>query len=107
MVHDPERAALEIARLAGQRSGDHVAIDQRAGRGVAVRPGADRGAAERTAQEQRQLRGGYAHGTRAILVYVGIPNPDQTLRGGMFATGRIALSAGTTVLNVAGALHAS
>jgi RND family efflux transporter MFP subunit len=36
-------------------------------------------------------------GTRAILVYVGIPNPDQTLRGGMFATGRIALSAGTPV----------
>ena len=36
-------------------------------------------------------------GTRAILVYVGIPNADQTLRGGMFATGRIALSAGTPV----------
>ena len=36
-------------------------------------------------------------GTRAILVYVGIPNPDQTRRGGMFATGRIALSAGTPV----------
>jgi RND family efflux transporter MFP subunit len=36
-------------------------------------------------------------GTRAILVYVGIPNPDQTLRGGMFATGRIALSAGRPV----------
>jgi membrane fusion protein (multidrug efflux system) len=32
-------------------------------------------------------------GTRAILVYVGIPNADSTLRGGMFATGRIALSA--------------
>ena len=32
-------------------------------------------------------------GTRAILVYVGIPNKDGALRGGMFATGRIALSA--------------
>ncbi len=28
-------------------------------------------------------------GTRAILVYVGIPNADGALRGGMFATGRI------------------
>ena len=36
-------------------------------------------------------------GTRTILVYVGIPNPDRTLRGGMFATGRIALAAGTPV----------
>ena len=32
-------------------------------------------------------------GTRAILVYVGIPNADGSLRGGMFATGRIALAA--------------
>ena len=32
-------------------------------------------------------------GTRAILVYVGIPNADLALRGGMFATGRIALAA--------------
>jgi len=32
-------------------------------------------------------------GTRAILVYVGIPNRDGSLRGGMFATGRIALAA--------------
>jgi RND family efflux transporter MFP subunit len=32
-------------------------------------------------------------GTRAILVYVGLPNNDATLRGGMFATGRIALAA--------------
>ena len=31
-------------------------------------------------------------GTRAILVYVGIPNADRSLRGGMFATGRIALA---------------
>jgi membrane fusion protein, multidrug efflux system len=34
-------------------------------------------------------------GTRAILVYVGIPNADLALRGGMFATGRIALAADT------------
>jgi len=32
-------------------------------------------------------------GTRAILVYVGLPNPDLALRSGMFATGRIALAA--------------
>jgi membrane fusion protein, multidrug efflux system len=32
-------------------------------------------------------------GTRAILVYVALPNPEGTLRGGMFATGRIALAA--------------
>jgi RND family efflux transporter MFP subunit len=32
-------------------------------------------------------------GTRAILVYVGLPNPDATLRSGMFSTGRIALAA--------------
>lgn len=38
-----------------------------------------------------------AAGTRAIMVYVGIPNSDRALRGGMFATGRIALSAGSPV----------
>jgi len=32
-------------------------------------------------------------GTRAILVYVGLPNNDAILRSGMFATGRIALAA--------------
>jgi membrane fusion protein, multidrug efflux system len=32
-------------------------------------------------------------GTRAILVYVGLPNNDAALRAGMFATGRIALAA--------------
>jgi membrane fusion protein, multidrug efflux system len=36
-------------------------------------------------------------GTRAILVYVGIPNPDGALRGGMFATGRIAIGASSPV----------
>jgi membrane fusion protein, multidrug efflux system len=32
-------------------------------------------------------------GTRAIIVYVSLPNPDAALRSGMFATGRIALAA--------------
>jgi len=32
-------------------------------------------------------------GTRAIIVYVSLPNPDAALRGGMFATGRIELAA--------------
>ena len=32
-------------------------------------------------------------GTRALLVYVGLPNPDALLKSGMFATGRIALAA--------------
>jgi len=36
-------------------------------------------------------------GTRAILVFVGIPNDGQALRGGMFATGRIALTASPPV----------
>jgi len=36
-------------------------------------------------------------GTRAILVFVGIPNATQALRGGMFATGRIALAASPPV----------
>jgi len=36
-------------------------------------------------------------GTRAILVFVGIPNAGQALRGGMFATGRIALTASPPV----------
>ena len=31
-------------------------------------------------------------GTRAIIVYVSLPNPDAALRNGMFATGRIALA---------------
>ncbi|MEO8345173.1 MAG: efflux RND transporter periplasmic adaptor subunit [Betaproteobacteria bacterium] len=36
-------------------------------------------------------------GTRAILVFVGIPNAELALRGGMFATGRIALASGAPV----------
>jgi RND family efflux transporter MFP subunit len=34
-------------------------------------------------------------GTRAIIVYIGLPNPDAALRGGMFTTGRIALAPST------------
>ena len=41
-------------------------------------------------------------GTRAILVYVGIPNTDSALRGGMFATGRIALAAQRAGADAAG-----
>ena len=33
-------------------------------------------------------------------MFVGIPNPNNELRGGMFATGRIALAAGAPVLSV-------
>ncbi|MGH8713535.1 MAG: efflux RND transporter periplasmic adaptor subunit, partial [Casimicrobiaceae bacterium] len=36
-------------------------------------------------------------GTRAILVFVRIPNPDASLKGGMFATGRISLAAAAPV----------
>ena len=36
-------------------------------------------------------------GTRSIVVYVGLANPDNALKGGMFATGRIALGGGTPV----------
>jgi membrane fusion protein (multidrug efflux system) len=39
-------------------------------------------------------------GTRAILVFVGIPNPNNELRGGMFANGRIALAASAPVLSL-------
>ena len=39
-------------------------------------------------------------GTRAILVFVGIPNPNNELRGGMFATGRIALAASAPVMSL-------
>jgi membrane fusion protein (multidrug efflux system) len=36
-------------------------------------------------------------GTRAILVFIHIPNPDAALRGGMFGTGKVTLSAGVPV----------
>ena len=36
-------------------------------------------------------------GTRAILVFVHVPNPDAALRGGMFGTGKVTLAAGTPV----------
>ncbi|MCC7327030.1 MAG: efflux RND transporter periplasmic adaptor subunit [Burkholderiales bacterium] len=45
-------------------------------------------------------------GTRAIMVFVGIPNPDDELRGGMFATGRIALASSAPVASLpAGAVR--
>jgi membrane fusion protein, multidrug efflux system len=36
-------------------------------------------------------------GTRAILVFIQIPNPDAALRGGMFGTGKVTLAAGAPV----------
>jgi RND family efflux transporter MFP subunit len=36
-------------------------------------------------------------GTRAILVFIHIPNPDAALRGVMFGTGRVTLAAGAPV----------
>jgi membrane fusion protein (multidrug efflux system) len=36
-------------------------------------------------------------GTRAIIVFVQIPNADRALRGGMFATGKVTLAAGQPV----------
>jgi RND family efflux transporter MFP subunit len=39
-------------------------------------------------------------GTRAILVFVGVPNPNGELRGGMFSTGRVALAASGPVLSL-------
>lgn len=36
-------------------------------------------------------------GTRAILVFIHIPNPDAVLRGGMFGTGKVTLVAGVPV----------
>ena len=39
-------------------------------------------------------------GTRAILVFVGVPNPNGELRGGMFSTGRVALAASAPALSL-------
>jgi membrane fusion protein, multidrug efflux system len=36
-------------------------------------------------------------GTRAIMVFIHIPNPDAELRGGMFGTGKVTLAAGAPV----------
>jgi len=36
-------------------------------------------------------------GTRAIIVFIRVPNPDSALRGGMFGTGKVTLSAGAPV----------
>ena len=39
-------------------------------------------------------------GTRAILVFVGVPNPRDELRGGMFASGRVALAASAPAMSL-------
>jgi membrane fusion protein (multidrug efflux system) len=39
-------------------------------------------------------------GTRAIIVYVSLPNPDAALRSGMFSTGRIALASSAPALTL-------
>jgi RND family efflux transporter MFP subunit len=39
-------------------------------------------------------------GTRAILVFVGVPNPNGELRGGMFSTGRVALAESAPVMSL-------
>ncbi len=39
-------------------------------------------------------------GTRAILVFVSVPNPEHELRGGMFGTGRIALAPAAPTLSL-------
>ena len=39
-------------------------------------------------------------GTRAILVFVSVPNPSHELRGGMFGTGRIALAPAAPTLSL-------
>jgi membrane fusion protein (multidrug efflux system) len=45
-------------------------------------------------------------GTRSIVVFVGVPNPNNELRGGMFATGRISLAASAPVMSLpAGAVR--
>ena len=36
-------------------------------------------------------------GTRAIVVFIHVPNPDAALRGGMFGTGKVTLAAGAPV----------
>lgn len=45
-------------------------------------------------------------GTRAIMVFVGVPNPNNELRGGMFSSGRIALAASAPTMSLpAGAVR--
>ena len=48
---------------------------------------------ERFAGEIQRINPSTEPGTRAFLVYVGIPNQREVLRGGMFATGRVAIAA--------------
>jgi RND family efflux transporter MFP subunit len=61
--------------------------------GMAVRFTVD-GFGERTFEGRiERINPATEPGTRAILVYVSLPNSDASLRSGMFATGRIALAA--------------
>ncbi len=39
-------------------------------------------------------------GSRAITLYVAVPNPDRALKGGMFAQGELVLSSGSPVLSI-------
>jgi len=48
---------------------------------------------ERFAGKIQRINPSTEPGTRAFLVYVGIPNQREVLRGGMFATGRVAIAA--------------
>jgi RND family efflux transporter MFP subunit len=41
-----------------------------------------------------------ADGSRAIMVYIAVPNPNQALKGGMFAQGALTLDNGSPVLAV-------
>jgi len=39
-------------------------------------------------------------GSRAITLYIAVPNPDRALKGGMFAQGDLVLSSGAAVLSI-------
>ena len=41
-----------------------------------------------------------ADGSRAITIYIAVPNPDRALKGGMFAQGELTLDATEPVLAV-------
>jgi membrane fusion protein (multidrug efflux system) len=41
-----------------------------------------------------------ADGSRAITIYIAVPNPDRALKGGMFAQGALTLDKNTPVLAV-------
>ncbi|HEX2493468.1 MAG TPA: efflux RND transporter periplasmic adaptor subunit, partial [Steroidobacter sp.] len=41
-----------------------------------------------------------ADGSRAITIYIAVPNPDRALKGGMFAQGELTVDAGEPVLAI-------